>query len=161
MWNAGTDLLRCRCCIPAVGRRPTGCCIADRDVEPSNEQAVENSPRLVKTELPLMIHTQSHRLDSDMLSSTAVCQRVCSTAYSLYFGPLRDSSLAYQAVRLSCQQSVIQVLQTALRRRRSHTLAFCRSTQTVRPPHVYIDVWFTGVFLIEPVVLECSSPAAS
>jgi len=36
----------------------------------------------------------------------------------------------------------------------------CRSTQTVRPPHVYIDVWFTGVFLIEPVVLECSSPAA-
>ena len=50
---------------------------------------------------------------------------------------------------------------TALRRRRSHTLAFCRSTQTVRPPHVYIDVWFTGVFLIEPVVLECSSPAAS
>ena len=30
----------------------------------------------------------------------------------------------------------------------------------VRPPHVYIDVWFTGVFLIEPVVLECSSPAA-
>ena len=46
-------------------------------------------------------------------------------------------------------------------RRRSHRLAFCRSTQTVRPPHVYIDVWFTGVFLIEPVVLECSSPAAS
>jgi len=29
------------------------------------------------------------------------------------------------------------------------------------PPHVYIDVWFTGVFLIEPVVLECSPPAAS
>jgi len=50
---------------------------------------------------------------------------------------------------------------TALRRRRSHTLAFCRSTQTVRPPHVYIDVWCTGVFLIEPVVLECSSPSSS
>ena len=30
----------------------------------------------------------------------------------------------------------------------------------VRAPHVYIDVWSTGVFLIEPVVLECSSPAA-
>jgi len=29
---------------------------------------------------------------------------------------------------------------TPLRRRRWHTLAFCRSTQTVRPPHVYIDV---------------------
>ena len=53
-----------------------------------------------------------------------------------------------------------QVVHTALRRRRSHTLAFCRSTQTVRPPHVYIDVWFTGIFLIEPVVLECFSPAA-
>ena len=51
-----------------------------------------------------------------------------------------------------------QVLHTALRCRRSHTLAFYRSTQTVRPPHVYIDVWFTGVFLIEPVVPECSSP---
>ena len=54
-----------------------------------------------------------------------------------------------------------QVLHTALRRRRSHTLAFCRSTQTVRPPHVHIVVWFTGVFFIELVVLECSSPAAS
>jgi len=53
-----------------------------------------------------------------------------------------------------------QVLHTALRRCRSHTLAFCRSTQTVHPPHIYIDVWFTGVFLIEPVVLECSSSAA-
>ena len=40
-------------------------------------------------------------------------------------------------------------------------LYYLRSTQTVRPPHVYIDVWFTAVFLIEPVVLECSSPAAS
>jgi len=39
-----------------------------------------------------------------------VCQRVCSTAYILYFGPLRDSSLAYQAVRLSCQQSVIRFI---------------------------------------------------
>jgi len=29
-----------------------------------------------------------------------VCQLVCSTAYSLYLGPLRDSSLAYQAVHL-------------------------------------------------------------
>ena len=39
-----------------------------------------------------------------------VCQPVCSTASSLYFGPLRDSSLAYQAVRLSCQQSVIRFI---------------------------------------------------
>ena len=36
-----------------------------------------------------------------------ICQRVCSTASSLYFGPLRYSSSAYQAIRLSCQQFVI------------------------------------------------------
>jgi len=39
-----------------------------------------------------------------------VCQRVCSTASSLNFGPLRDSSSAYQAVHRSCQQSVIRLI---------------------------------------------------
>jgi len=39
-----------------------------------------------------------------------VYQRVCSTASSLYFGPLRDSSVACQAVRLSCQQFVISFI---------------------------------------------------
>ena len=41
------------------------------------------------------------------------------------------------------------------------TLAFCRSTQTVRPPDVYLDIRSTGVLLIGPVVLECSSLAAT
>jgi len=57
-----------------------------------------------------------------------------------------------------------QVRHTAVRRRRSHTLAFCRSTQTVRPPHVYLDVRYTGVLqllLIGFVVLEHSSLNAS
>jgi len=54
-----------------------------------------------------------------------------------------------------------QVLHTTLRRHWSCALAFCRSTQTVHPPHFYIDVWSTGILLIGPIVLERSSLAAS
>jgi len=41
-----------------------------------------------------------------------------------------------------------------------HT-AFCQSTHSVRPPHVYLVIRYTGVLLIGPVVLEHSSLAAS
>jgi len=51
-----------------------------------------------------------------------------------------------------------QVLHTAPRRHRLHTLAFCQSTQTVRAPLVYLDVRSTGILLI---VLERFSLAAS
>ena len=46
-----------------------------------------------------------------------------------------------------------QVLDTALRRGRPHTVAFCRSTQTVRPPHVDRDVRSTGVLLMTHTTL--------
>jgi len=58
----------------------------------------------------------------------------------------RCYSVCYRTTLLS--SDVANCPTCVLFRRRLHTLAFCRSTQTVRPPHVYLDVRYTGVLLI-------------